>query len=251
MSDSEVNQPLPTRREVEAHRGPCIHEARSAGQADVYELIAPWQGFLLKDFSPRPWWARALITRRALAREAAALDALGDLEGVPRLAARLDADAVVVERLDAERLPHRRDNFLTPEFFDRLQDLLAQVHARGWAHGDLRRKNILVCRDSLRPFLIDFATAWHGGPGAGPIGRFVFRRLAAVDRVTVAKLKGAYLPDALSQADRATLASAPWHLRAGRFVRKRLYRPFKKRHREALWRAMRNKFTASDREETK
>ncbi|MBN1866811.1 hypothetical protein JW916_05920 [Candidatus Sumerlaeota bacterium] len=221
--------------------GTCLHPARSTIQADLYALTREAEGWVLKDFSARPMWVRVLLIRRVMRREMRALRGLGGLDGIPRLAGAVGPDAFAMERLDADRLPHMRDNFLTPVFFDRLEALVDRMHSLGWAHGDLRRKNILVDGD-LRPFLVDFATAFHAGPGAGPLRRWLFRRWAHVDRVSVARIKASYLPADLTPRDRALIDGQPAYVRVGRWMRKTFYRPLKKRHRRDFWRRLRGLF---------
>ena len=142
-----------------------------------------------------------------------------------------------MERLDADRLPHKRDGIPSALLFDRLNALVAEMHAHGWAHGDLRRKNILMDTDDT-PYLIDFATAWHAGSRAGLTRRWLFRHWVRVDRANIARIKESYLPDALTADERDILAHQPWHLRAGRWARKRLYRPLKRRNRRKAWRRL-------------
>ena len=211
------------------------------GQADVFALTGKGAGWLLKDFSRRPWWFRAAVARGAVRREARALRSLREIAGVPRFGGLVDRDAMLIERLDADRLPHRRESSLTPAFFVRLECLVAKMHGRGWAHGDLRRKNILVDAD-LRPYLIDFATAWRASGRAGPLRRFLLRHWIVVDKTAVARIKASYLPDALTPEDREILDRQPVHLRLGRFLRKKVYRPLKRRHRRRLWREIRSRF---------
>ena len=97
-----------------------------------------------------------------------------------------------------------------------------------------RRKNILVDKEQ-KPYLIDFATAIYGGQGAGFISRLLFRHVARIDCITVAKLKMSYLPESLNEAELALLARQPRLLRLGRWWKKKIYRPLKPRHRKETW----------------
>ena len=235
--DKNAWHPPLNRKALKPFLGACFHPARSIGQADLYELTGEASGWVLKDFSARPLWIRLLATRRFLRREARALAALGELEGVPRLAGPVGPDAMLIERLEADRLPHRRVAIPSEELFRRLDALVGEVHRRGWAHGDLRRKNILMDADE-RPYLIDFATAWRAGPRDGALRRWLLKRWIQVDRVTLARIKQAYLPDSLTPEERNLLARQPRHLLVGRWVKKKIYRPFKPRHRRETWRRL-------------
>ncbi len=225
-----------SRKDLQPFLGSCLHAGRSKAQADVYRLTGELEGWLLKDFSGRPLWARLLMTRRALAREYCALKANQHIDGVPRLATVMpDKDAIYIEYLAADRLPRRRHNFLTPEFFLEAGQMIEDMHRRGWAHGDLRRKNILVFNESHRPCLIDFATAWHASPGAGALRRLLFRRWAQVDLITLIRIKQSYFPEAITAEENHILDSAPLFLRIGRWIRKNIYRPLKPRNRKKIW----------------
>ncbi|MFW6303536.1 MAG: phosphotransferase [Candidatus Sumerlaeota bacterium] len=229
------------REDMQGRIDHCIHAARSSGQADLYALQGDATGWVLKDFVRRPLWIRMLITRRGLSREVRALKGLQELDGVPRFGGVVDSDAFVMERLDAHRLPHKNEAPPSIRTLEAIDRLVERMHARGWAHGDLRRKNILVDPDG-RPYLIDFATAVYGGKGSGPIGRFLLRRVAVVDRVNVARIKAGYCPDALSNEERELLAAQPLHLRFGRFLRKKIYRPLKRKHRRETMRRIFGRF---------
>lgn len=209
------------------------HPGRSWGQGDVAAYEVEGHRFVVKDFRKRTWVVRATWGRWILRREYDRLERVEGIEGVPRPLGWIDRYAFAMEWLDAKRLPHGRDrDNLEPVFFDRLDKLVAEMHARGVTHGDLRRKNILV-DDEQRPYLIDFATAWYvkdvDNPPRG------FGRLCEVDHLTVLKLRNYYCPDTLTDEDRRRLVKQPLSLRAGRFLRKKVYRPFKPKHMRETW----------------
>ncbi|MBM3991592.1 MAG: serine/threonine protein kinase [Planctomycetes bacterium] len=106
------------------------------------------------------------IARALARREERALAALLGLDGVPRLvnAADLpppvgrDGEGVLV-RTYIDGAPLHRCERLPLDFFERLEELVRELHARGVAHNDLHKEqNIVVGRDG-RPALIDFQLA--------------------------------------------------------------------------------------------
>jgi hypothetical protein len=233
-----------TREGIAPFVGTCFHPARSSGQADVYAMTGEAEDWVLKDFSLRPWWMRVLVNRRAMRREARALEALQGLPGLPRIAGVIGQDALLIERLYADRLPHREEAAPSARFFERLNALVEEMHRRGWSHGDLRRKNILLDGDE-QPYLIDFATAVHLPPNAGALRRWVFARLIEVDRINLARIKASYRPTDLTDAERLLVESQPWHWRVGHWFRKNVYRPLKPRHRRETWKRIRAKLGLS------
>ena len=234
-----VSIPDIPQEEIQPLVGECIHPARSSFQADLYAVS--WEGrpALLKDFSGRPWWVRRLWAPVAMGREFRVLRRLQGLEGIPRLLGRVGTHAILIERLAAQRLPRNREQPPPLEFFGRASELLARLHARGVGHGDLRRKNILIDQEN-RPYFIDFATALTAKPGpAGSLSRFAFRRCAVIDLATLARIKSDFYPDALTPREKDFIDHAPWYLKMGRFLKKKVYRLKKPHHRRALLKRMR------------
>jgi hypothetical protein len=187
---------------------------------------------VLKDCIDRPWLIRQTWCRVAMAREVAVYRRLEGMNGVPHLISRVDAFGFVMEWLDARPLPRRKNKeMISGHFFSELSTLVKELHARRIAHGDLRRRNILMGTDGS-PRVIDFETAVRGSSLGH--GGFMFRAIAKIDEITTAKIKGAYYPDELSPEEQALLGDLPWHLLVGRFVRQNIYGPlspkrFKKR----------------------
>ena len=73
-----------------------------------------------------------------------------------------------------------------PDFVARLEQALAEMHARGVAHLDLRhRSNVLVGEDGA-PVLIDFGSAVCLRPGSA-LARVLLPALARIDRSALEK----------------------------------------------------------------
>ncbi|MFN0009715.1 MAG: serine/threonine protein kinase [Planctomycetota bacterium] len=103
------------------------------------------------------------VARRLLAREERALRLLEGLEGVPRL---LEVAPGILERSWIEGTPLSRTESLPQDFFDRLDDLVRALHARGVCHNDLHKEqNVLVAADGW-PALLDFQLASIHRPGS-------------------------------------------------------------------------------------
>jgi aminoglycoside phosphotransferase (APT) family kinase protein len=197
-----------------------IHVARNITKADVHRFEWPPQSgefAVVKDMRARPLWFRLVLGRAALGREWKALRALGEIEGVPKPIARLDADAFVMEWRAGTPAMHFANSENTRKSFvdesvqpqtasmndfdndedeltgistavlERVARLLDASHARGVTHGDLHRNNILIAPDESVT-LIDWATACVFGPNPrGPesvdISRMAFARCACARQI--------------------------------------------------------------------
>ena len=230
-------------------RGRLFHEGRSVAQADIYET--DWEGrpALLKDFSDRPWLVRRWWGRAVLAREVRVLRDLNSVEGVPRLYATAGPEAFIMERLDATRMPGRKDPPPSPAFWANARRLIDQFHEQGIGHGDLRRKNILVGPHD-EAYLIDFATTISCKSRGSRWRRFLYQRYRRIDRVTFARIKASYDPAGLDAVELDWLASEPLYLRAGRILKKTFFRftkpKFYRKRAHRLVRWIRRRFGSPD-----
>lgn len=199
-----------------------LKKSRTWFTPDVVELIAPdGARFVMKDWSTRPLLFRNTYCRIAAKREMQVYETLRGMEGIPQLISKLGDLGFVMEWLDARPLPGRKmADILGLEFFDHLEDVVAEMHRRGIAHGDLRRRNILRGVDG-EPRLIDFETAVHANKSS--TGGRVFKAICEIDRITVLKIRCKYFPDSLSPEEQTRLQNVPWHLSLGRYFRKEIY----------------------------
>lgn len=228
-----------TRADLEGKIGERFHEARHRLSADLYAV--DWNGrpALLKDYANRSWFVRRFWAPILVGREFRTLRRLQGLKGVPQLYARVGPEALLMQRLDAQRLPRNYEQRPAPALFERLTKLVDELHERGVGHGDLRRMNILM-DEAAQPYLIDFETAVTAKEGFwGWFSRFGARRLARIDRIGVAKIKQDFYPDLLSEEERAMIEDTPWYLYVGYFFKRRVYRLKKPHHRKRMRRDLR------------
>lgn len=228
-----------TREDLRGCIGERFHEARHRLSADLYEVDWNGQPALLKDYANRPWWVRRFWAPVLVGREFRTLRRLQGLKGVPRLYARVGPEALLMQKLDAHRLPRNYEQPPDPALFDRLTKLVNELHARGVGHGDLRRMNILM-DDECQPYLIDFETAVTAKEGFwGWFSRFGTRRLVRVDQIGVAKIKMDFYPNLLTQEEQDIIDDAPWYLLLGNFLKRHVYRLKKPHHRKRIRRDLR------------
>jgi hypothetical protein len=165
------------------------------------------QAVCLKHYHTEPWlgmdleWAGRLMADR----EVRHYGLLQDLDNVPQLLGRVGKSAFAHSWVEGNDLLDQKDR-LPDDFFDRLEALVAAVHAHGMAYIDMNKPdNVLIGTDG-RPVLIDFQISWAPRPSWGPLGS-IKRRLLAMfqeaDRYHVRKLKRLYRPDLMSPDERA------------------------------------------------
>ena len=168
------------------------------------------------------------LARALLRRERRALERLEGLEGVPALeadprwltagqeGAAPGAGRVLVRSFVEGRALHEAE-VLALDFFERLEELVGRMHARGVCHNDLHKEQNVVVGDDGWPALVDFQLA-----SVHPSGGRAFRVRCGDDLRHVAKHRRRYTrdgrgPDAEPQPGRmeAPPALPPRSLAAG------------------------------------
>jgi predicted Ser/Thr protein kinase len=218
-----------------------IREAPNFMQADVY-YAKDDNGveYVIKDASHRPKPAKSLYIRRALQHEHDMLYQLQAVSGVPRVFGFDGPDKLVMAYLQNDgTLPGNRENppekYPPLKFFQQFRQMIDQIHEFGIAHGDIRRRNILMCANN--PCLIDFATAVQANGRPKWLRNCLFKFVKKVDCIKALKLQQAYYPKSLTAEEIELLGSKPLLLRLGQFCRKRIYRRFfKQKHWKRAWR---------------
>ena len=144
----------------------CGEVPRSTGwKAGYWTLTRDGISLLVKDVRYSAAAFRYTLGRILLRREANAYRRLDGLPFVPRYFGRLDADAIVLEKVDAPPLTRFGGEDLDPEFYDRLEACVAGIHDRGVVHLDLRHRSNILVAPGGRPMIIDFASALCLGTG--------------------------------------------------------------------------------------
>ncbi len=170
-----------------------LHGGRNVTKAIVDVVTLEGRHVVVKDVASRPWPVRLLLGPWQLDREARAYEALAGVLGVPAFLGRIDRQAIALEYVPGPSLASLRAGDLPASFFDHLDAILAQVHARGVAHGDLHRHDVLR-GPAGDPFLVDFSTAVVARQGAGALTRCLYRQMCRADWRSAAKLRHRLLP---------------------------------------------------------
>jgi hypothetical protein len=140
----------------------------------------------------------------ALRREARILARLAGVPGVPGLLAHWPS-GLVMEFVPGRMLTTWPRSGVPAVVFDRLDRLVADIHARGVAIGDLHRRNILVS-DELAVHLVDYELAFDARRG---LGRLLAPRLMGLDRYACLRQRQRFgVP--LDREQQALLEHPPW-----------------------------------------
>jgi predicted Ser/Thr protein kinase len=152
---------------------------------------------------PSSPWQRPLLIQ-TLRHEYRVYRKLEGLAGVPRCYGLLDGRFLVLEYIDGLSL---RDGAIGDRvrFFEDFRGLLEELHTRGVAHADLKKKdNILITADN-RPYLVDFGVACLRKPGYAPVNHWLFNMAVRFDFNAWIKHKYRRHYEEVSAADRAYL----------------------------------------------
>ena len=153
---------------------------------------------IVRDLASASGWLRWLA-RRLMRREARALAALGDIDGVPHVL-RIERDTLVRSYIDGTPMYQAKPT--EPAYFGAAFHLLRQLHRAGVVHNDLAKEPNLLVRNDGSPAFIDFQLAWYR-----PRRSRMFRVLAHEDIRHLLKHKRTYCPDRLTRRELRILAN--------------------------------------------
>lgn len=129
-------------------------------------------------------WARRWMLRR----EAKIYELLGDYAFAPHCYGLLDGRYLLLELVEGK--PYRHAEIEDRKaFFERFREAIVELHRRGLAHGDLKRKENLLVAPESRPVLLDFGTALSEPSSFAPLRSWLFRLLKQYDVNAWLKLK--------------------------------------------------------------
>lgn len=157
------------------------------------------------------------VHRRSLRREYRAYQRLAGIKGVAACLGMPDRDTLIYRFV--EGTPYRQASFdHRAEWFEAISTLVEQMHVRGVAHGDLKRKENLLAGADGHPYILDFGTAWLHKPGWHPLNRRLFKFMCKLDNNAIIKHKYHGRYDQVQGADLQALHYT-WPERLWRWLR--------------------------------
>jgi tRNA A-37 threonylcarbamoyl transferase component Bud32 len=182
-----------TRKAISRLPRRSLRRGRNGTKAEISLFNADENPFVVKDTALRSWAVRTLLGPWQLNREERAYRLLAGIPGIPRLIGRPDRQSLALEYIPGRSLDTLRPGDVDGDFFDRLDELLDAIHARGLAHGDLHHRDILRGPEG-KPFVVDFATSVVADSDAAPLRRRLFEQMRKADLRAVAKLRQRLAP---------------------------------------------------------
>jgi len=141
------------------------------------------------------------LRRWMLRREFDAYQRLTDFAGSPRCYGLIDGRYLVLEYIDGVSLRNGRiDDRRT--YFDTLFAHIVELHRRGVAHADLKRRDNLLVIGGRLPCLVDFGAAIVRKPGFAPFNHWLYELARRFDFNAWAKIKYQGRMEELTPEDR-------------------------------------------------
>ncbi len=158
-------------------------------KADLVRYRIDGLDLAVKDYRPRPFLVRNLLGRLALRREAAAYRAAAGIPGLAEFHGRPDPFSIVLCWISGTPLSEMpAAPAVLGGVFDRLDEIVAGLHERGIAIGDLHHRDVLVSDDGA-VHVVDLATSVVLGDSPGILRRALFERLRDQDRIALARMR--------------------------------------------------------------
>ena len=143
------------------------------------------------------------FNQRTLNRELEIYKKLKGIDGIPDCFGMTVRGELILEYIEGQSYRDKQYELAGDEsFFQKLLDLILNMHNEGIAHGDLKRKDNILVNNDNEPFLIDFGTGISIDKPKGQIKRFIFRFLKSTDLNAWIKHKYNRNYDDISEDDR-------------------------------------------------
>ncbi len=155
---------------------------------------------VLKDQGGADKWFAKIIGPLLNWRECKALTKLANVDCIPDLLSVPDRRSFLMSYHESEQIT-RIDKFVPdwPDFFNQLKQALAQVHAAGVAHNDLRNPTNTLVSKNGEPILVDLVACFCRGKAWNKPNLWLFNKFTQVDLSAITKIKSRVAPQLLGE----------------------------------------------------
>ena len=140
--------------------------------------------------------------RKMLRHENEVYQRLQGIKGIPLCYGMLKDQSLVLEYVDGVQFSRKIPIENRNHFFDRLLEIIQELHTRRIAHCDLKKKDNLLIAAGSEPYLVDFGTAIMFKPGFHPINHYLYRLGVRFDLNSWVKHKYAKRFENVSEEDK-------------------------------------------------
>lgn len=202
-------------------------------QATTVMYESPYGNFVVKQAcGVWPWRA---FGEASIRREYKIYSIIDGVAGIPRCLGLIGGRTLVLEHIDGTTFRRGESQLEDWDgFFIKLLDTLRNIHARGVAHGDLKRKDNLLIGPGERPYVVDFGVASIEKRATVPWSNAIYRWMYQYDYNAWVKLKYRRELDNLPPED-AALYKPTATERLARAIRKPWQKLTLRRLRRRLW----------------
>lgn len=182
----------------------AIQKFREGGgsRPDVLLIEINGEHAVLKDQGSADKWFATLLGPLLNWRECKALKKLETLECIPNLLAVPTKRSFLMSYHESEQIT-RLDKFTPewPDFFEKLQAAISQMHELGVAHNDLRNPTNTLVMPNGEPILVDLVACYCQSGKWNLPNQWLFKKFCQVDLSAVTKIKKRVAKDLVSEQD--------------------------------------------------
>ena len=180
----------------------ALVKSYEGNQGILFKLNLGDKNYLIKRANKSNVFLRC-FNQRTLNRELEIYKKLKGIDGIPDCFGMTVRGELILEYIEGQSYRDKQYELAGDEsFFQKLLDLILNMHNEGIAHGDLKRKDNILVNNDNEPFLIDFGTGISIDKPKGQIKRFIFRFLKSTDLNAWIKHKYNRNYDDISEDDR-------------------------------------------------
>lgn len=188
----------------EVLRAHSIATFREGGgsRPDVFLIEIDGNKAVLKDQGGADKWFATIIGPILNWRECKALRKLADVSCIPNLLSVPDKRSFLMSYHESEQITKLVNNEPNwPVFFEKFNAAIAQVHAAGVAHNDLRNPTNTLVTKNGDPVLVDLVACFCRGSAWNKPNLWLFDKFSKVDQSAITKIKRRVAPDLLNDKD--------------------------------------------------